>query len=181
MNNLYVLDRYTNKNLKIEKAIEVGNIFKLMDKFSKAFKFTFKDSDGKEKIVLMGCYGIGLGRLMGAIIEVYHDSKGIIWPKEIAPFKVHLIQIGNERNIEEITEKIYENLKKAKIEVLYDDRKEKSVGEKFTDCDLIGIPTRIIISPKTLEKKSAEIKKRAQKKIKLIKLNQLINYVQHNF
>ena len=177
----YQCPKCKNKNLKIEKAIEVGNIFKLMDKFSKAFKFTFKDSDGKEKIVLMGCYGIGLGRLMGAIIEVYHDSKGIIWPKEIAPFKVHLIQIGNERNIEEITEKIYENLKKAKIEVLYDDRKEKSVGEKFTDCDLIGIPTRIIISPKTLEKKSAEIKKRAQKKIKLIKLNQLINYVQHNF
>ena len=177
----YQCPKCKNENLKIEKAFEVGNIFKLMDKFSKAFKFTFKDSDGKEKIVLMGCYGIGLGRLMGAIIEVYHDSKGIIWPKEIAPFKVHLIQIGNERNIEEITEKIYENLKKAKIEVLYDDRKEKSVGEKFTDCDLIGIPTRIIISPKTLEKKSAEIKKRAQKKIKLIKLNQLINYVQHNF
>src|SRR4030042_6157725 len=88
-----------NRNLSVEKAIEIGNIFKLKDKFSKPFNLTFFDKDKKEKLVFMGCYGIGLGRLMGAVVEVNHDEKGIVWPKSVAPFLVHLIQVENNHKV----------------------------------------------------------------------------------
>jgi prolyl-tRNA synthetase len=125
----------------------------------------------------MGCYGIGLGRSMGAIVEVYHDEKGIIWPKEVAPFSVHLIQIENSQKVKKVAEKIYQDLEKSKIEVLYDDRKEKTAGEKFADCDLIGIPIRIVFSERTLKENSVEMKKRDENKTKLIKINQITKYV----
>lgn len=171
-----------SKKLEIEKAIEVGNIFKLKDKFSRAFNFNFRDENGKEKPVLMGCYGIGLGRLMGAIVEIYHDEKGIIWPSQIAPFNCHLLALGSskkkfERQIEKVSEKLYQDLQKAGLEVLYDDRKDKSAGEKFAEADLIGIPIRLVVSERTLEKECVEIKRRKEEKTKLIKLNQIINYV----
>ncbi|MDP2864126.1 MAG: aminoacyl--tRNA ligase-related protein [bacterium] len=171
-----------SKKLEIEKAIEVGNIFKLKDKFSRAFNFNFRDENGKEKPVLMGCYGIGLGRLMGAIVEIYHDEKGIIWPSQIAPFNCHLLVLGSskkkfERQIEKVSEKLYQDLQKAGPEVLYDDRKDKSAGEKFAEADLIGIPIRIVVSERTLEKDCVELKRRKEEKTKLIKLNQIINYV----
>lgn len=159
-------------NFKEKKAIEVGNIFKLMTKFSKDFDLYFVDRDGKKELVLMGCYGIGLGRLMGAIVEIYHDEKGIIWPKEISPFQVHLIPIEMEGKVKETTEKIYQNLQKNGVEVLYDDR-EKSVGEKFFDCDLIGIPLRIVVSKRTLKKNSVEIKERKKAKTKFLKISQI--------
>lgn len=167
-----------NKNLKIEKAIEVGNIFKLMDRFSQAFNFTFLDKDGLKKKIIMGCYGIGLGRLMGTIVEVHHDEKGIIWPKEVAPFDIHLISIFSKKSIEnnkikKILRDLVLSLEKIKIEILYDDREDKSLGEKFADADLIGIPYRIIISPKTIERNSVEIKKRKEEKGRLIKIKNL--------
>ena len=164
-----------NKKLEIKKAIEVGNIFKLGDRFSKAFGFYFKDKDGKEKLVQMGCYGIGLGRLMGAAVEIFNDENGIIWPKEITPFRAHLIQIGNNPKVKKAAEKLYQIFNKEKIETLYDDREEKTPGEKFADCDLIGIPTRIVVSERTLKENSLEIKKREEEKTKLIKLNQLFD------
>jgi prolyl-tRNA synthetase len=173
----YQCPKCRSKKLEIKKAIEVGNIFKLGDRFSKAFNFYFKDKDGKEKLVQMGCYGIGLGRSMGAIVEVYHDEKGIIWPKEVAPFSVHLIQIENSQKVKKVAEKIYQDLEKSKIEVLYDDRKEKTAGEKFADCDLIGIPIRIVFSERTLKENSVEMKKRDENKTKLIKINQITKYV----
>jgi prolyl-tRNA synthetase len=158
-----------SKRFKKEKAIEVGNIFKLMTKFSKPFELTFLDKEGKRKYVLMGCYGIGLGRLMATIVEVNHDKKGIIWPKEVAPFLIHLIPIGK---VKKISDKIYKNLSK-KFEVLYDDREKPSPGEKFYDSDLIGIPIRIVASEKTLKKNSVEIKLRKEKKVKLVKIKSL--------
>ncbi|MCJ7786878.1 His/Gly/Thr/Pro-type tRNA ligase C-terminal domain-containing protein [Patescibacteria group bacterium] len=171
-----------SKKLEIEKAIEVGNIFKLKDKFSRAFSFNFRDENGKEKPVLMGCYGIGLGRLMGAIVEIYHDERGIIWPSQIAPFNCHLLALGSskkkiERQIEKVSEKLYQDLQKAGLEVLYDDRKDKRAGEKFAEADLIGIPIRLVVSERTLEKDCVELKRRKEEKTKLIKLNQIINYV----
>jgi len=168
----YQCPQCQNKKLEIKKSIEVGNIFKLKDKFSQPFSFRFKDKDGKEKIVLMGCYGIGLSRLMGAIVEVHHDKNGIIWPKEVAPFQVHLIQIEDNQKVAKASQKLYRDLQKSGVEVLYDDRTEKTAGEKFAEADLIGIPLRLVVSEKTLKKNSVEIKKRSEQKIKLVKLNQ---------
>lgn len=165
------------KLLEIKKSIEVGNIFKLKERYSQAFDFKFRDKDGKEKIVLMGCYGIGLGRLMATVVEINHDDKGIIWPKEISPFDAHLIEIENNNKVKKAAEKLYENLLKLKFEVLYDDRNEKSAGEKFADADLIGIPIRIVISERTLKKNSVEIKQRDQEKVKLVKVSRLSQFL----
>ncbi len=161
------------KGLEVKKAIEVGNIFKLKDRFSRAFNLTFCDEKGKKKFVLMGCYGIGLGRLMGAIVEVYHDEKGIVWPKETAPFNVHLLSLTGEK----MPEKLYQDLLKQNIEVLYDDRKDKSAGEKFADADLIGIPLRVVVSERTLKSNSAEIKERGKKESKLVKIPHLSQFL----
>ncbi len=180
-----------NKELEIKKAIEVGNIFKLKDKFTRVFNFTFKDKDGKEKQVQMGCYGIGLGRLMAAIVEVWNDKNGIIWPKEVAPFQVHLIQIPSPAEsgtkvkkrtkssspIKKVAEKLYKDLQGTGAEVLYDDREDKSAGEKLVNADLIGIPIRLVVSEKTLKQNCVEIKKRSDKKTKLIKLSKLPKFL----
>lgn len=166
-----------SRELEVKKSIEVGNIFTLKDRFSQAFGFKFKDAQGREKTVMMGCYGIGLSRLMGTIVEICHDDKGIIWPKETAPFQVHLIQLGDEPEIEKASLKVYEDLKKAGIDVLYDDRSGKGAGEKFAEADLIGIPTRLVISQKTLKEDSVEVKKRSEKSVKLVKISKIKSYV----
>jgi len=158
-----------------KKAIEVGNIFKLGTKYSKPFGLKFRDQDGQEKDVIMGCYGIGPARVLGTIVEVSHDEKGIIWPPEVAPFDVHLLSLDEDGKIKKYAQGVYEKLTVQGIEVLYDDRDGLSAGTKFAEADLIGIPTRIVVSEKTLEKDSLEIKKRSGKDIQLIKLNNLKN------
>jgi prolyl-tRNA synthetase len=165
------------KYFEIKRAIEVANIFKLGEKFSRPFDLSFLDRDGKKKFVQMGCYGIGLGRLMGTVVEIFHDRKGIIWPKEISPFQVHLISIGKSKEIKEKAEMIYNQLIKEKISILYDDR-EKSPGEKFFDCDLIGIPLRMVISEKTLKRNCLEFKERKRGKIKLVKISRIKKFIQ---
>ena len=181
------------KLFKREKAVEVGNIFKLKTKFSEPFGLYFTDRQGQKKLVQMGCYGIGLGRLMGTVVEIFHDEKGIIWPKEVAPFQIHLIELESRNSklhtppppshprggplVRSIAEKIYQNLLKGKSEVLYDDRNDRSAGEKFADCDLIGIPTRIVISERTLKQSSVEFKKRNEKKTKLVKISNIKNFL----
>ncbi|MCL5733473.1 MAG: His/Gly/Thr/Pro-type tRNA ligase C-terminal domain-containing protein [Patescibacteria group bacterium] len=157
------------KYSKTEKAIEVGNIFKLGTKYSRPFKLTYKNEKGEEKEVIMGCYGIGINRLIGALAEVFHDDKGIIWPENVAPFKAHLLELDPTAG--GLAEKIYEKLKKAGIEVLYDDRKI-SAGQKFTEADLMGIPWRLVVSKKTGSK--IEIKNRAKNKADLINISELI-------
>ena len=155
-----------------KKGIEVGNIFKLGTKYSAPFDLKFTDKDAQDKPVLMGCYGIGLGRLLGAIVEASHDDKGIIWPKSVAPFSVHLISLQGGK-VKPLAQKLYKSLQESGIEVLWDDRENKTAGEKFGDADLLGIPTRIIISEKTLEKGSVEVKERGKEKVQLVKINQL--------
>ena len=162
-----------NENLKEDKAIETGNIFKLNTKFTQAFNFKFLDKKGKENLVLMGCYGIGPSRLMGTVVEIFNDKNGIIWPKSIAPYQVHLVCLGNDDNIIKEAEKIYNSLQKEKIEVLYDDRNE-SAGVKFKDSDLIGIPLRIVISKKTLEKDSVEVKRRSEDGFELVEIDKIV-------
>ncbi len=165
-----------NKNLKEREAIEVGNIFKLKTKFAEDFGLKFKDKDGIENFVITGCYGIGLGRLMGAVVEIKFDNKGIIWPESVAPFRVHLLSLNNESRIINKADKIYNSLQKRGVEVLYDDRKDATVGEKFNDADLIGIPYRLVVSEKTGDK--IEIKKRNEQKSKLISEKELLKTLQ---
>lgn len=166
---------------KIEEAktIEAGNIFKLGTKFSSDLKAHFTDKDGRQKPLVMGCYGIGVGRIMATAVEVHNDGKGIIWPKEIAPFSVHLLALfGKEKKetVKKEAEKIYETLLAKGIETLYDDREDKSAGEKFADADLIGIPLRAVVSERTLEKKSVEMKERGKEAAELVKISQILKY-----
>ncbi len=172
-----------NKKFKEEKSIEVGNIFKLGTKYSQPFNFKFTDKDGSKKLVIMGCYGIGIPRLMGAIIENNFDEKGIIWPELVAPYQIYLISLETKKDNQtrKISEEIYQNLKKKGIEVLYDDRKEKTAGEKFTDADLIGIPWRMVISEKTIKRKSVEIKRRNKKNISLIPIQDIEKFFIEKF
>jgi len=159
--------------LKKGRAIEVGNIFDLETRFSQAFDLRFIDDDGQEKYVVMGCYGIGTTRLIGAIVEVYHDEKGIIWPEEVSPYQVHLVGLNlNERKIKERCYNYYQRLNKEGIEVLFDDRENVSSGEKLVDADLIGIPYRLVISKKT--KENVEVKKRAENQSKIVSLEEAI-------
>ncbi len=161
-----------NTDLKEKKSIEVGNIFKLGEKFSKAFDLKYKDKDGSDKNVIMGCYGIGPSRIMGALVEIFHDDKGIIWPEAIAPFHVHLIKLTDDKT----ADKIYNELSESGIEVLYDDR-DVSAGVKFADADLMGIPYRIVVSKKTLEQEAVEVKRRGMDDVEIITIDKLINYV----
>jgi len=141
------------KDLQKKKAIEVGNIFKLGTKYSQPLGLVYQDTDGTKKPVVMGSYGIGITRLMGAIVEVFADSKGLVWPKEIAPFQVHLILLEKGKSN---ADKLYKELTENGIEVLYDDR-DLRAGEKFADSDLLGIPARIIVSEKSNEKAGFEV------------------------
>ena len=154
---------------KTEKAVEVGNIFKNKDKYTKPFNLTVKDKEGKDKLLITGCYGIGLQRLMGTVVEVHHDEKGILWPESVAPFKAHLISLKQD----EEAEKIYNDLVKNNIEVLYDDR-DISAGEKFADSDLIGLPYRLVVSQKSLSAGGIEIKKRSEEKSEVISVKDAI-------
>ena len=163
--------------LEKKNSIEVGHIFYLGEKYSQAMSANYREKTGEEKLIIMGCYGIGLPRLMATIVEVHHDEKGIIWPKEVAPFDVHLIQIENTKKVKKAAEKLYQDLQKKNFEVLYDDREDKSAGEKFAEADLIGIPVRIVISERTLKKNCIEIKERSEKKTRLMKLNQIKKFV----
>ncbi len=154
---------------KIMKAVEVGNIFTLGTRFSEALGLSYKNESGEQVPVFMGSYGIGPARIMGVIAEIFSDQKGIIWPETVAPFKVHLISLTQNDQ----AEKIYSDLNKNQIEVLYDDR-EISAGEKFADADLIGLPCRLVISDKSLKAGGVELKKRTEKESKIIKIKDII-------
>lgn len=159
---------------KLEKkqAIEVANIFKLGTKFTDAFNFKYLDQENKLQPVLMACYGMGPSRIMGSLVEVFADEKGMFWPKEVSPFTLHLIGLDPK------AEEIYETLISKGIDVFYDNR-DVSAGIKFTDADLIGISTRIIVSKKSLEAGGLEIKDRNQEEGKIISLDDVIlNYGQ---
>ena len=145
------------EGLEEAKAIEVGNIFPLGTKYASALGLSYKDEKGEAQPVVMGSYGIGPGRLMGTIVEVLSDDKGIVWPKEVAPFSVHLISIssGNAEVIAE-ADRLYELLAEHGIEALYDDRDVRA-GEKFADADLIGIPVRMVVSEKTMSSGGVEV------------------------
>jgi len=155
-------------------GIEVGHIFKLGTFISEKMGAFFTDPGGIDRPIVMGCYGIGLGRLLAAAIEQNHDDKGIIWPISIAPYHIYLCPLYLDNpEVTDIAEKIYREFESAGLEVLFDDRKE-SPGVKFNDADLLGIPIRVTISPRTLEKGSAEVKKRGEKESQLVPLEEIV-------
>jgi prolyl-tRNA synthetase len=149
------------------KSIEVGNIFKLGTKYSEPLGLSYVDEAGVSKPVVMGSYGIGPGRLMGTIVELLSDEKGLVWPEEIAPYRVHLMTLGEHPDVARVGDVLYDKLQTLGIETLYDDRVVRP-GEKFADSDLFGIPYRVVISEKTLKEGKIEVKKRTEEKGELI-------------
>ena len=170
-----VLAKFNLDRAKLEevKSIEVGNIFPLGEKYTDAIGLKYRDESGLDQSIYMGSYGIGLGRLMGTVVEVLADDGGIVWPKSIAPFSLHLVALKSESGkVKEEAESLYQKLTEAGVEVLYDDR-EISAGEKLSDADLLGIPTRAIVSEKTIEAGQFEIKDRATGRVSHMSLAEL--------
>lgn len=169
-------------DLQKAKSIEAGNIFSLGTKYSEPLGAFFTDKNGVKAPIIMGCYGLGISRLMGTIVEANHDDKGIIWPKSVAPFACHLLPIlsGKQEQDKKILEKannVYDDLQKKGIGLLYDDRNKKSAGEKFADADLIGIPLRIVVSQKTIEKGGIELKERNSEKTEILKFTEICSKI----
>lgn len=164
--------------LKLHRGIEVGHCFKLGTKYSAAMKVTFLDENGKAQVPIMGSYGIGVGRLMAAVVEQHHDEHGIIWPETIAPFDVHLISLAKKADDEvgQQAEDLYVALEDAGLDVLFDDRKE-SPGVKFADADLIGIPWRVTISARSLEQGGVEVKRRSESDRQIMPLDEVVDFL----
>src|SRR3989344_4657859 len=156
-----------------KKSIEIANIFPLKTRYTDAFGLTVKNNAGEDQKVIMGCYGIGISRLMGAIAELYNDKNGLMLPKSVAPFSLYLIGLGKQGGDE--AEKLYARLQKDDVSVLYDDRSDASAGEKFADADLLGIPQRVVVSEKTLAERLCEIKDRTTNVCSLVPLTDFIN------
>jgi prolyl-tRNA synthetase len=165
------------KETRMDKGIEVGHTFKLGTKYSKAMGATFLDDQGREKEIVMGCYGIGVGRTVAAAIEQSYDQNGIIFPMPIAPFQVLILPVNiNIGLLKEAAEQLYQTFLENRIEVLYDDR-EETPGVKFKDADLIGIPLRVTLGEKNLKKGLAEIKKRRTGEILLVKKEEALSKI----
>ena len=163
--------------LELRRAIEMGHIFKLGTTYSEKLGATFLDSEGRARPVVMGCYGIGVERLLATVIEANHDEKGIMWPPSVAPYQAHLVALNpDQTRVAEAAERLYGDLQAAGVEVLYDDR-EESPGVKFNDADLLGMPLRATISPRTLEKGSVELKRRRETETSLVALGEAVTAI----
>lgn len=164
----------TRESLEKKKSIEVGNIFSLGTKFSDALGLVFKDESGNEQPIIMGSYGIGPARAMGTVVDLFADEKGIVWPESVAPFRVHLVGLnGDDSEVRDYTDGVYEMLSKRGVEVLYDDRDARP-GEKFADSDLIGIPHRIVVSKKTKEEGTFEVVERGSGEVRYLSEEELL-------
>jgi prolyl-tRNA synthetase len=163
--------------LGVQRGIEIGHIFKLGTVYTDKQEATFLDQEGKQVAAVMGCYGIGVDRLLATIVEANHDERGIVWPAEIAPFGVHLVALNPDRSeVRLAANLLYDELLLRGVEVLYDDR-EESPGVKFADADLLGMPLRVTVSPRTLEKESVELKRRTEKETTLVPVGEAIEKV----
>jgi prolyl-tRNA synthetase len=163
-----------NSNDLVEKkGVEAGNTFHLESKYTNALGVYYTDKDGKKQPIIMGCYGIGISRVMGLLAEHFADDKGLVWPEKIAPFRVCLVQIGEVDAVNGAAQDIYKELTGKGISVLWDDRDERP-GVKFADADLIGIPYRLVISEKTIESGQFELKKRTENSVEMVPRKNLI-------
>lgn len=160
------------------KSIEVGHIYKLGTKYSEALGLYYTDEEGKKNPVVMGSYGIGPGRVMGTIVEISHDASGIRWPEIVSPFQVHLIEVKSaDLKVKKEAQTLYQTMLAKGVEVLYDDRDDKSAGEKFIDADLIGIVWRVVVSARTLEKKGIGVKKRSEEKEEVMTIGKFLEKI----
>jgi len=173
---------YTDENLKrlglkkeelVEKrAVEVGNIFPLESKYTDALDVYYTDENGQRQSIIMGCYGIGVSRLVGMLAEHFSDDRGLIWPESIAPAKIHLVRLGGDDEVVSAADALYDQLRQDGTEVLYDDRDE-SAGAKFADADLMGCPLRLTVSKRTLAENSVELKRRTEADGRLVERTKL--------
>jgi prolyl-tRNA synthetase len=173
-----VLNQLDLKREELEevKASEVGNIFSFGTAKTEQLGLYFTDENGEEKPVVLGSYGVGVTRLVGVITEHFADDKGLVWPENVAPFKVYLARLGVEEGVVKEADAIYDRLTEAGVSVIYDDRDERA-GEMFADADLMGMPYRLVVSGKTLESKQYELKKRSEAEAEYLSANQLIEKV----
>ena len=161
-------------SIEIKSCIESGHIFELGTKYSAAMGAVFSDEKGTERPIHMGCYGIGIGRLIATIVEVHNDKYGIIWPKEVAPFLVHLLYLPSEKpSVGKEALKLYDLLQKEGFQVLYDDRTSMSAGEKFAEADLLGVPMRVVVSERTGAGR-VEVKMRGTKDARILSVQELL-------
>lgn len=164
------------EELEEARAIEVGNIFSLGTKFSAPFGLTMDDASGDPQTIIMGCYGIGVSRVMGTIAELMSDDKGLVWPIEIAPAKAYIARLGDKNTVVKAADELYHTLSEAGVETLYDDR-DLRPGEKFADADLLGIPFRIVVSEKSLQAEGYEVKGRTQQNSQLLSLDETVELI----
>lgn len=155
-------------NLVGRRAVEVGNIFPLETKYTDALGVYYTDEEGKQKPIIMGCYGIGVSRLMGVLAEHFADGKGLAWPDDIAPYRAHLVRVGDSHAATKQADQLYSLLTRHGVSVLYDNRNNVRPGEKFADADLIGIPHRLVVSDKTVSAKTYEYKARTGTAVQLL-------------
>lgn len=176
--NLDRCPRCENGTLTLVKGVELGHIFKLGTKYTDAMGVDYLDAASERRRVMMGCYGIGVGRLLSAIVEVHHDDLGIRWPRAVSPYQVHLVSLaGTDQSILEIAEDLYGQLKAHKIDTLYDDRTDASPGVKFNDADLIGCPLRVTVSNRSIKKGGFEMKPRTRKDVEMAPRDQAIGFI----
>lgn len=181
---------YTDENLAklglkkeelVEKrGVEVGNIFPLESKYSDALELYFTDENGEEQSIIMGCYGIGVSRLVGMLAEHFSDDRGLVWPKAIAPFTVVICQLGEDETVTKAAYDMYQKLTQSGIAVLYDDRAGVRPGEKFADADLLGIPYRVVVSAKTVAAGKFEVKARTESDTHMLDLDEVLAAVRNN-
>ena len=183
--NKEVADQDTLNHLKLEigqlkeqKAVEAGNIFTLGSKYSDALGLKFTDEKGAQQSLIMGCYGIGVSRLMGLIAEHFADDKGLVWPENVAPYKIYLASVGDSQTVRKAADEIYGFLTDSGINILYDDRDERP-GEKFADADLFGIPYRVVVSEKSQAAGGYELKKRTATDTEALSKDQLLNQLKN--
>ncbi len=157
------------------RGVEVGNIFPLESKYSDALELFYDDENGEQQSIIMGCYGIGVSRLMGLLAEHFADDRGLVWPAGVAPFTVVICQLGSDEEVVKAAYDVYQKLTQNGIAVLYDDRTDARPGEKFADADLLGIPYRVVVSAKTIVANKLEVKKRTSSEAELLDLTDVIN------
>lgn len=163
--------------LDLVRGVEIGNTFKLGTKYSESMGARYSDSTGSDKPIVMGCYGMGLGRLAACVVESHHDEDGIIWPLPVAPYAVHLVALGTSPGVVEQAEHVYADLADAGVSVLYDDR-DASAGVKFNDADLMGMPLRITVSQRNLQQSAVELRVRRASESLMVDVVDLVAWVQ---
>jgi prolyl-tRNA synthetase len=163
--------------LQATRGIEAGHIFKLGTKYSDTMQASYRDQNGQDQAIVMGCYGIGISRTMAAAVEQKNDEQGIVWPQPIAPYQLIIVPVNNKKDEQmEVAERLYQEFMTQGIEVILDDRDERA-GVKFKDADLIGIPVRITIGPKSLQENQVEVKKRWEEQNNLVAMDEVVDYV----